>query len=277
MKISMWSSFYSDVQPEDAVLELEKYGYLYSELSDEHSMLLLDRGDLFEIGKKFKVFADAHNVTFPQGHLKLSARLCEPEDRQILKKQLDLFRAVGVKYAVLHTDGMTRFPDMPVEEVRQKNLEAIQDLIEHIQDTDIVICLENINQKGISAMVEDLLWFVDELNGEHIAICLDTGHLNLTDDKDQARFVRVAGKHLKALHLHDNDGSGDQHLMPSAKGQVDFQGLFSALNEIGYDELYNLEVPGEHYVHPAGYLPLKLRGIKLEYMKNLLKYYWENC
>ena len=270
MKISMWSSYYHDIQPEDAVLELEKHGYLYSELSDEHSMLLLDRGDAFEVGKAFKAFADVHNVTFTQGHLKLSARLCEAEDRQILKRQLDLFRAVGVRYAVLHLDGLRKYGELPVEEVKQRNLEALRDLIDHIRETDIVICLENINQKGVSATAEDLLWFVNQLGDEHVAICLDTGHLNLAEDKDQVRFIQVAGEHLKALHLHDNDGTGDQHLMPSALGQVKFPELMAELKRIGYDELYNLEVPGERY------LPLELRGIKLDYMKNVLEFFWNN-
>ena len=172
---------------------------------------------------------------------------------------------------MLHSDGMARYSDLTVEEVRQRNLEAVRDLIDHIRETEIVICLENINQKGVSATAEELLWFVDALNGEHIGICLDTGHLNLAEDKDQARFVRVAGKHLKALHLHDNDGTGDQHLMPTALGQVNFSDLMAALKEIGYDELFNLEVPGERYV------PLELRGIKLEYMCDVLNYYWNHC
>lgn len=271
MKLAMWSSYYHDIQPEDAVLEMEKHGYRYSELSDEHSMLLLDRGDAVEVGMKFKEFADAHNIIFSQGHLKLGARLCEAEDRVILKKQLDLFQAVGVKYAVLHTDSLDRYGKLPVDEVKQRNLEAVRDLIDHIRDTDIVICLENINQTGISKTVVDLLSFIDILGEEHVAICLDTGHLNLAEDKDQVRFVRAAGKHLKALHLHDNDGSGDQHLMPTALGQVKFQELMAALKEIGYDELYNLEVPGERYI------PVELRGIKLDYMKEVFEYYWKNC
>lgn len=271
MKLSMWSSYYHDIQPEDAVLELEKHGYLYSELSDEHSMLLLERGDAFVVGKAFKTFADEHHVTFTQGHLKLGARLCEAEDRVILKRQLDLFRAVGVKYAVLHTDGIKGYADLSVEEIKQRNLEAVRDLIGHIKDTEIVICLENINQKGMSGTAEELLWFIEQLNGEHIGICLDTGHLNLGVDKDQIRFIRTAGKYLKALHLHDNDGSGDQHLMPTALGQIDFQKLMAELKESGYDELYNLEVPGERYI------PVELRGIKLDYMKKVFEYYWVNC
>jgi len=76
---------------------------------------------------------------------------------------------------------------------------------------------------------------------------------------------------LKALHLADNDGTSDQHLMPSAKGQVDFQAVIKALHDINYDGLYNFEVPGERDV------PLGVRGIKLEYMRELLNFYWNHC
>lgn len=277
MKVSMWSSYYGDLQPEDMVLELEKYGYRFGELSAEHSRELLDRGDPIQVGKAFKTFADTHHVTFSQGHLELSAKICEKEDREFLKRELDLFYGAGVKYAVLHVDMLARYGQLPVQEIRQRNLEGIRDLLDHIRGRDTVICLENIHKKSITESIDDILLLVDELNSDQIGICLDTGHLNLSEDKDQVRFVRKAGRHLKALHLHNNDGSGDQHLMPSARGQVDFLALFAALKEIGYDGLYNLEVPGEHYVHPAGYLPLKLRSIKLEYMMKVCNYYWENC
>lgn len=273
MKLSMWSSFYHDLQPEDMVLELEKYGYTYSEISDEHSVMLLDRGDAAEVGAAFRKFADAHNVQFPQGHLKLSARICDDADRTYVKRQLDLFKALGTKYAVLHFDGLDRYGDFDADTIRTRNVEAIRDLIEHIRDTDIVICLENIHSpKPITRTVEQLLWFVEQIGGEHIGICLDTGHLNLVPEaSDQAHFIRTAGKYLKALHLADNDGSGDQHLMPSALGQVDFEAVFRETRKIGYDSIYNYEVPGERYI------PLPLRGFKLEYIRELSTYYWEQC
>ena len=273
MKLSMWSSFYHDLQPEEMVLELEKYGYTYSEISDEHSVMLLDRGDAAEIGTAFKKFADEHNVQFPQGHLKLSARICDDEDRAYVKRQLDLFKALGTKYAVLHFDGLDRYGDFDVDTIRARNVEAIRDLIAHIEGTDIVICLENIHApKPVARTAEQLLWFMEEIGGEHIGICLDTGHLNLVPEaSDQAHFIRTAGKYLKALHLADNDGSGDQHLMPSALGQIDFEAVFRETREIGYDSIYNYEVPGERYI------TLPLRGFKLNYIRELSAYYWEQC
>lgn len=271
MKLSMWSSYYIELSPEQMVLELEKYGYIYSELSDEHSLMLMERGDAYEVGLEFKKFADAHHVSFPQGHLKLSARICNDEDRAFLKRQLDLFRAVGVQHAVLHYDGLSQFPDLSVDEIRRRNVMAIRDLIDHIKDTDMVICLENLGGKPITQSADDILWFIETLGSEHLGICLDTGHLNLSPNTDQAKFIRTAGKHLKALHLADNDGSGDQHLMPCARGQVDFAEVIRETRKIGYEGIYNYEVPGERNA------PLPIKGFKLDYIRRVTNFYWDAC
>lgn len=271
MKISMWSSYYGEIHPEDMVLEYEKHGIAYGELSTEHSALLLDRGDPFEVGKAFRSFAEKHNVTFLQGHLELSTKVCEAEERAYLKKELDLYHAIGITRAVLHVDMLARDGQLPVEEIRQRNIDGIRDLLEHIKGRDTIICLENIHHKSITESIEDIFLLIDALDSDQIGICLDTGHLNLSEDKDQVRFIKKAGKRLKALHLADNDGTDDQHLMPTARGQVDFLAVIKALHDINYDGLYNLEVPGERNV------PLGHRGIKLEYMRDLLNYYWTCC
>lgn len=271
MKISMWSSYYGEIHPEDMVVELEKHGIAYGELSTEHSALLLERGDPFQVGKAFKAYADEHHVTFLQGHLELRTKLCEEAEREFLKKELDLYHAIGITRAVLHVDMLSRYGQLPVEEIRQRNLEGLRDLLAHIEGRDTVICLENIHNKSITESIEDIFLLIDALDSDQIGICLDTGHLNLSEDKDQVRFIRKAGKRLKALHLADNDGTSDQHLMPSAKGQVDFQAVIKALHGINYDGLYNFEVPGERDI------PLGLRGIKLEYMRELLNFYWYHC
>ena len=271
MKISMWSSYYGEIHPEDMVLEYEKHGIAYGELSTEHSALLLDRGDPFEVGKAFKAFAEKHNVTFLQGHLELSTKVCEESERDYLKKELDLYHAIGITRAVLHVDMLARYGEIPVEEIRQRNLEGIRDLLDHIRGRDTIICLENIHHKCITETIEDIFLLIDALGSDQIGICLDTGHLNLSEDKDQVRFIKKAGKRLKALHLADNDGTSDQHLMPTAKGQVDFQAVIKALHDVNYDGLYNFEVPGEREI------PLGLRGIKLEYMRDMLRFYWDHC
>ena len=43
MKISVWSSYYYDLSPEDMVLEFKAHGFNATELSDEHSHITASR------------------------------------------------------------------------------------------------------------------------------------------------------------------------------------------------------------------------------------------
>lgn len=266
IKLSVWSSFYVDLSPEDAVLEYERHGYRYCELSDEHSDVLLKRGDAAEVGARFKDFADAHGVSFPQGHLFLRAHITREAERDSVKRQLDLFRAIGVRFAVLHCDSCIDRPELSEDEVIEENVRALRDLIEYIKDTDIVICLENMSKQSFALSADRLLYFVRELGEEHLGICLDTGHLNMTEHNSQADFIRTAARNLRALHIADNEGERDQHMIPLGRGNVNISEVIATLREIGYDGLYNLEVPGERRC------PLEIRGFKLDYIKSMFEY-----
>ena len=268
MKLSVWSSYYVQLSPEDALRELKSHGYHYCELSDEHALKLLERGDPRYVGSAFGSFAAALGINLLQGHLFLGAKICLPEDREVLKRQLILFDAIGIKNAVLHCDSFTRSEEPLTDDFkRDENEKALRDLISCLEGTDIVICLENLRPPRLTQSVDDLLYFVDRIGSEHLGICLDTGHLNLTPYKDQVEFINKAGKNLKALHIADNDSLGrDQHLMPYGTGVVDIESVIRATKAIGYDGLYNLEIPGERHA------PLEILGYKLDYIKNLFGY-----
>jgi len=268
MKLSVWSSFYKELSPEDALSVFKKHGYDWCELSDEHALELLERGDAKTVGTEFSKFAKELGVCILQGHLFLNAKICKPEDRALLKKQLDLFDAIGIKNAVLHCDNFSRMQEDPgVEFKREQNLAALIDLTDYIKETDIVICLENLRPPRFTTSADDLLYFVDRINSKNLGICLDTGHLNLSENPNQIEFIQKAGKHIKALHLADNDGLGiDQHLMPYGRGIVDFVPVVRELKRIGYDGLYNLEIPGERKV------PLEISYHKLDYIKKMFDY-----
>ena len=69
MKLAMWTSYYVEMSPEDAVTELKNNGYDYCELSDEHGAMLLDRGDAKTVGAEFKKYCDSIGMNVLQGHL----------------------------------------------------------------------------------------------------------------------------------------------------------------------------------------------------------------
>jgi sugar phosphate isomerase/epimerase len=269
MKLSVWSSYYYHLSPEDALRELRAHGYKHCELSDEHALVILERGEARTVGAEFGKFARDIGMDLLQGHLFLNAKIGIPEDRELLMRQFELFDAIGVKNAVLHCDNFTRNDeDSPsLEFKREKNTEALEILCDAVKGTDMVICLENLRPPRFTTVAEDLLYFINRINSKNLGICLDTGHLNLSENPSQIEFIEKAGKHIKALHLADNDGLGvDQHLMPYGRGVVDFVAVIREMKKLGYDGLYNLEIPGERKV------PLEISYHKLDYIKKMFDY-----
>jgi sugar phosphate isomerase/epimerase len=78
--------------------------------------------------------------------------------------------------------------------------------------------------------------------------------------------VKQAGPLLKALHIADNEGAYDQHLMPYGRGNIRWDRFMAALNERAYDGLFNFEIPGESTA------PLEIKKAKLRYIKEMAEY-----
>ncbi len=273
-KLSIWSQYYHDMKIEDAVLEFKKNGISCSELSDEHGEELLSRReDYVATGKRLAEFLREQGFEISQGHLWLKIRLVsDPEAVEKLCRWIDMYEAIGIKNMVLHCEQM-RDSELSKQEKIIKNAEKLRVVAEHIKDKDITICLENlsgvrsgiIKEDLVSGNADDLLGIIDAVGSDRFGICLDTGHLNLTY-KAQSEFILRAGNKLKALHIADNEGERDQHLMPFTKGKVNFFEVVEALREIDYHGLFNLEIPGETKI------PLELRNEKIKYIKACYDY-----
>ncbi len=263
MKVAIWTSYYVDLSPEDAVKELAKSGIKYAELSSEHAEILLNRGAPKIVGAEFKKFAHDYGVKIPQGHLKFSVPLVKDDTAvEILKKWIDLFRAIGIKKGVLHCDAMADV-DIPYKEKLKLNIQKVKELAYYVKGTDFVICLENLGR--ITPCVDELLYVIKKVGGKNLGICLDTGHLNIVGG-NQREFVLKAGRKLKALHIADNEGKTDQHIMPFGRGNVNITEVCKALNEICYKGIYNLEISGEKNC------PLEIRSLKAQYIKKCFNY-----
>ena len=273
MKLSVWSSYYIELSPEDAILELAKHGIHYTELSDEHAAILIKRGNPTEVGKAFGEFARANGVEILQGHLWLRVVLCTDVEETVktLCDWLDLFDSMGIRSAVLHCDRMRSTPDIAPELRVEENVKVLKLLAQHIEGRNISICLENLTAPGLCSNADEILTIIKKVGSNNLGICLDTGHLNLCEDRDQVKFIKTAGKYLKALHIADNDKSTDQHLMPFGKGNVDFFGVVKALKEIEYGGLFNYEIPGENHC------PLEVKGYKLDYIRNTFNHLISNA
>lgn len=131
------------------------------------------------------------------------------------------------------------------------NLMIYRRLIPIIQKyKGVKICLENIFRRRPGRIIEgrlanavDACRMIDLLNaeagGDYFGFCLDVGHANLTN-RNIKEFVKELGHRLTILHIHDNNGLDDLHMIPysylstPASHVCDWQGFVEGLKEINY-------------------------------------------
>lgn len=103
-----------------------------------------------------------------------------------------------------------------------------------------LLCLENTWETDY----QPLLDLVSRLPEGRAGLCLDLGHWHCYAGgvvrRDLTDWVGALGQRLKHLHLHDNDGSGDQHL-GLGRGAIPFAELFAALAAHGLTPSMTLE------------------------------------
>jgi sugar phosphate isomerase/epimerase len=81
---------------------------------------------------------------------------------------------------------------------------------------------------------------VDEVGSRGLGILIDVGHLNAVNESVPNSIVS-AEEHLVHVLINDNNGTGDQHLVPG-DGNIDFRTTLAALRRIGYDGYLTIEL-----------------------------------
>ena len=286
MNPSMWTSYLVESSPADMAKTMGAHGWSTCELSDEHGHDLLKMGAPDKVGTEFRKVAAECGMSFPQGHFYLCTKGIRPDDlegRKVadiapaddaefeqamddMKRWVDLFNALGVNAGVLHVGGQKlAAAGWEPERILARRLEAVGRVADHARGGVTRICLENLGHAMTFATFEQMAEVVQGVNADNVGYCLDTGHAHLSK-VDNPDFIRQAGDRLWALHIADNLGAGDDHMLPYGRGTVPWTQVMIALREIGYTGLFNFEVPGENRC------PIDVRIAKLDYARLLAKH-----
>ena len=101
-------------------------------------------------------------------------------------------------------------------------------------------------QYGVRIAIENEVRFsaprqlLSEYPPEFLGLCYDSGHGNIADRRGLDELATLIDR-LIALHLHDNDGTADQHKLPFT-GTVDWPRLAQLIARSSYRQCVSLEV-----------------------------------
>lgn len=195
--------------------------------------------DPLAFAKKLKQVGLDNGIVCNQSHAPFPS--CCAKIRSKLKTAIECTAEAGGSICIIHPDN-----DKSAEE----NAEMYFELLPFAKSCNVKIATENMwnwNNAQTHATFaacsshENFLKHINAVNDEFFVACLDIGHAEMFGLNTSAvQMIKTLGKHLQALHLHDNDLVHDSHQIPFSM-QIDFNAVASALKQIGYSGYFTLE------------------------------------
>lgn len=171
---------------------------------------------------------------------------------QVLIKQLAVCQYLSIPALVVHPIALA-----DRAEEWEMNMQLYPKLIPYAKEFGVTVCLENMFHwershaiRRACADADEACRYIDTLNemaGEELfGFCYDVGHANILGCNIY-QDLKILGKRIKVLHIHDNDASLDRHCIPYTykaagnKNSTDWEGFLAGLKEIGYEGPLNFE------------------------------------
>jgi L-ribulose-5-phosphate 3-epimerase len=269
MRPAIWTAmYYRAISATESLRTLHALGWDCFELSTEHlEEIEKDPRQERQIETVRRALEDL-GAAMPQAHGWISADVAHPdattraEHVELLLRQLAVCRALGVRDVVIHP-GTAQGYRTPQEyrALFALNVESFRRLGDRAGELGLRIGLENTlswreGTEQLGATPEQLLELLAALDNPALGITFDSSHAHV-QKLDLPAAIRTCGDKLICTHMSDNHGAHDEHLCPGG-GTIDWPAVVAALRGIGYDGLFNLEIPGEE--HPVAEIQaLKVR------------------
>lgn len=137
---------------------------------------------------------------------------------------------LGVRYLVVHPVCVKNGTPLRAKEAfLSVNAEAFRNLLPVAAECGVVLLSENL--PGDVADPRNIADLVKYVNSPWFGWCFDTGHTHLSgcgqDVLPECSVIPLS------VHIQDNDGSGDSHLIPG-DGTIDWSLFCASLQKIGY-------------------------------------------
>lgn len=106
-------------------------------------------------------------------------------------------------------------------------LNRMKRIVKVCEEYKVNLALENVKE------MTHVNYIHENINSDYLKFCFDFGHINcFTKDTYSFDFNKYKDK-LICVHIHDNDGENDSHLLPFY-GTADFKYIAYKLKEIGF-------------------------------------------
>lgn len=145
---------------------------------------------------------------------------------------VDAAASAGLKTLVIHPCEVY-VPDM---ELYPNVYVFMRSIAEHCEKKGIRLAIENLGEKtAVRKLIDDLS------DIPAVGLCFDSGHNNIVNGEDLSLLTDYADR-IFALHVHDNDGKKDMHVLPYSEGcTVDWKNFIHTMEKTSFTGSLMLE------------------------------------
>ncbi len=197
-----------------------------------------------------------------------------------MQRSVEACAMLGISRTVMHTCFSEKFK-YPADRngYFEYNRKFVGDVLKTAEKFGITICIENTSNGNAGDLYfprtgAEMNDFIAYMNHPLLGACWDTGHA-VMDQRDQYAELKVLGKNLKAIHVHDNGIHSDQHLAPYC-GKLQLDSIMKGLVDINFDGSFTFE--SDMFMNhcngdgPLRQLPLELRKDALILLYKIAKF-----
>jgi sugar phosphate isomerase/epimerase len=252
--------------PLETVSLANEHGFQGVEITCEYPRGPLDYSDedVLQLAKSAREFslplqvhAPYHNVRITDGNPRM-----QEASIQSVKDGIDFAHRIDARIVTMHLGSAVKILlSRSYLRVHKTLLDAIATLIEYAEARNIIVGIENVPpmkspwEQAIGEKAEEIIGIIKEVKAKNVGITFDIGHANVMGDP--IAFATKSAPYTVNVHVHDNDGRSDQHLVVG-KGTIDFPKILSILKDAGYSGPLVLE-----YFDPESLIKAKIELTKL--------------
>lgn len=275
MKLGLSNLLFVHSSIEDAVRAVAELGSECIEVVYDVPHFMPDHdprrlGDLKELIDSYGLEVAVHGSFWDLNPTSHYPEVSEFSLRQV-KRSIEACEHLDGKVVALHP-GRVAIPELEwfMKGGRQRCVKFFEECSAFARERGVKVAIENIGLPFYAcSSLEELGEIVGER--EELGITLDIGHAYRrrkaagveNPEHDLTETIKRLGKQIAHVHLHDNHGERDEHLVPG-QGDINFKPIIGALKAINYSKMVVVELFDPGNAAEAGRMGLEKTGQLLQ-------------
>lgn len=268
MRLGLFTCGYQRYPLERAFADAKRFGYDYIELWGGYphayveDLKLKTTAHIRELIHKYDMpvecFTPEHNG-YPFNYMAGDESQWE-RSMQYLEDAIDITAEIGAK-KMLFSAGHAGY-EAGDADIMKRLMKSLRRLSAYAEEKDVTLVLEplTVYESNVICSLRDLERALNVVQSPNLVGMTDLA-VPFTTGEPAAEYVRRLGDRFQYLHIIDNDGISDSHILPG-DGCLPLGAVLKEIQQAGYDGQATIELVTGYLKEPSAYAGLAIKRVR---------------